>query len=108
MTRTSRLQAAPHWISQYPGKNILRGYRRHFGVDFECAIKELTMLGITLDAQYLSQVCRSEQARIRHRQLRHQAALDRTSDWCGEYFGIMDAPNGDSDGWEDFFLLDWD
>lgn len=106
MTRKSRLQAAPHWISQYPGKNILRGYRKHFAVDLECAIKELTILGISLDAQYLSQVRRSDQARIRHRQMQRQAALDQTSDWCGEYFGIMDAP--DRDGWEDFFLSDWD
>ena len=41
-----RLKAAKAWIPQYEGKNLVKGYRKHFGVDILCAIKELQMLGI--------------------------------------------------------------
>jgi hypothetical protein len=41
LTRQGRLQSAKTWLRSYPGKNIARGYRKHFGVDSLCAIREL-------------------------------------------------------------------
>ena len=79
LSRQSRLQAAPYWIAQYPGNNILRGYRKHFGVDFECALKELTLLGIGFDVQSIHQWRQSfheqqEYHRRRREAQRHQGA----------------------------------
>ena len=76
LSQQSRLQAAQHWLAQYPGTNLLRGYRKHFGVDFECAVKELSLLGITFDVQYISQVRQSLYARQEHRRSRRQALLN--------------------------------
>lgn len=55
MKRTARLQSAVHWLKQYSGKNILRGYCKHFGVDWRCAAAELKQLGVKLDPNYLRQ-----------------------------------------------------
>ncbi len=84
LSRSSRLQAATHWIAQYPGTNILGGYRKHFGVDFECALKELTLLGITFDPQQIRQVRQSLLAQQKHRRSRQQSPLNEnvpTEDW---------------------------
>jgi hypothetical protein len=73
MNRNSRLQAAKHWIPKYEGNNILRGYKNHFGIDWECAIKELELLGIQLNPQYVLDIRRSREAEIRNRQAKKQA-----------------------------------
>src|SRR5204862_5787373 len=52
LTRQGRLQAAKTWLRSYPGKNIARGYRKHFGVDSLCAIRELRLLGVAIDPAY--------------------------------------------------------
>jgi hypothetical protein len=49
LTRQGRLQAAITWLRSYPGKNIARGYRKHFGVDSLCAIRELRLLDVAID-----------------------------------------------------------
>lgn len=56
MKRAGRLQSAQHWIPTYIGKNIIRGYQNWYGVDFHCAIKELRILKIKIDEQYVSRV----------------------------------------------------
>jgi len=52
MTRSARLQAARHWLPTYTGPNILRGYAKWYGVDWNCAIKELEALGVAFDPAY--------------------------------------------------------
>jgi hypothetical protein len=52
LNRSGRLRVAKVWIASYPGKNIARGYRKYFGVDPFCAVRELRMLGITIDPAY--------------------------------------------------------
>src|SRR5262249_6865221 len=47
--RPARLQSARSWLEKYPGKNVVRGYRKRFGVDLVCAYKELQILGIKFD-----------------------------------------------------------
>jgi hypothetical protein len=67
MRRPARLQAAVKWRSGYGGKNVVRGYARWFGVDLMCAIVELRMLGVAIDAGYEQQVRRSIAARAEAR-----------------------------------------
>lgn len=59
LNRTKRLKLGPQWISGYTGKNIVRGYARHFSVDLICAITEIRMLGYTVSEDYELAVKRS-------------------------------------------------
>ena len=54
--RERRLEKAPGRVAAERGKpaNILRRYRRYFGVDWECAISEIQALGYEFDPVYLS------------------------------------------------------
>jgi hypothetical protein len=52
LNRQGRMRAAKAWLRSYPGKNIARGYRKHFGVDSRCAIRELRLLGVAFDPAY--------------------------------------------------------
>jgi hypothetical protein len=56
MNRPERLQSAGTWLERYHGKNVIKGYRKHFAVDWECAVKELEMLGVPLDEIYTQRV----------------------------------------------------
>lgn len=69
MERPARLQAARGWLEKYRGKNVISGYRKHFGIDWFCAFIELEMLGIEVDADYKSRALKSvqEQAAARER-----------------------------------------
>jgi hypothetical protein len=78
LDRVSRLQAAKHWIPKYEGSNLLRGYKQHFGVDWECAIRELEMLGIQLNPQYTLQVRHSIEAQLRSKHAKKQAKQRET------------------------------
>jgi hypothetical protein len=68
MNRVRRLQSAEHWIPTYSGKSIIRGYRKHYGVDWLCAIKELEMLGVPLDHERVEQLIRNVEGQIRAKQ----------------------------------------
>jgi len=52
MNRSSRLQAAKHWVPKYEGKNLISGYSKHFAVDKLCAAIELEMLGYPIKRNY--------------------------------------------------------
>lgn len=67
MRRPARLQAAVKWRAGYGDKNIVRGYARWFGVDLLCAIVELRMLGVTVDAEHEQQIRRTIAARAEAR-----------------------------------------
>lgn len=94
LSRQSRLQAVKQWLAQYPGANILRGYSKHFGVDFECALKELTLLGIPVDAQYINQRRQSLRAQSEHRRNKRKAPCSEIQDdhdkwlWCFQALGM--------------------
>ncbi len=59
MKRRQRLDAAGAWLPKYEGKNIVRGYRKHFGVDYVCAFIELDMLGVKIDPVYKEKVLKA-------------------------------------------------
>ncbi len=65
LDRRRRLQAAPRLLSRYRGKNVIRGYAKHFGVDLLCALKELEILGVKLDPRRVEEVRNSLKARRR-------------------------------------------
>ncbi|HLG16971.1 MAG TPA: hypothetical protein VJH03_21075 [Blastocatellia bacterium] len=68
MTRSARLQSARAWLTSYHGKNVAKGYRKHFGVDWACAFKELDMLGVKLASDCVARTLRSvERAAARRR-----------------------------------------
>jgi hypothetical protein len=73
MTRDARLQSARHWIPSYSGRDIVRGYRKWYGVDTVCAILELRRLGVDIPETRLSQAKRTEEttAQQRAEQRRH-------------------------------------
>ena len=52
MNKSARLQSARAWLPAYDGRNILRAYRKKYGVDWHCAIRELEMLKVPLDQKY--------------------------------------------------------
>ncbi|WP_407270407.1 hypothetical protein [Radiobacillus sp. PE A8.2] len=56
MDRPRRLQAALHWIPKYDGKNLVRGYSRHFNVNQWCAVNELETLGYHYSESYMQQI----------------------------------------------------
>ncbi|HYR06623.1 MAG TPA: hypothetical protein VEQ60_02565, partial [Longimicrobium sp.] len=67
LSRTTRLQAAKRWIAEYRGKNLVRGYKKWFGVSEVCAVVELRMLGVDIPDARLEQARRDEQVRAAHR-----------------------------------------
>ena len=56
--RERRLNRAPGWVGKHRGKsaNMLKRYRKYFGVDWECAVAELTALGVEFDVLYLTRL----------------------------------------------------
>lgn len=62
-SRTMRLQAAKQWIAEYPGKNLVRGYKKRFGVGDVCAVLELRMLGVDISDARLEQARRDQRSR---------------------------------------------
>ena len=94
MRRPARLQAAVKWRAGYGGKHIVRGYARWFGVDLLCAVVELRMLGVAIDAEYEQQVRRAIAARAEGRACLRAARLaaelaaktkPREIDWPDEW-----------------------
>ena len=75
MRRTNRLQVAKHWLPTYTGKNIVRGYARHFAVDLLCAVKELEMLGNQFKLEYIDQLKRTIAGQIEQKQERKRLKL---------------------------------
>lgn len=48
LNRQQRLRAGSAFIAGYTGKDIVRGYVRHFHVDRLCALTELPCLGVSI------------------------------------------------------------
>lgn len=109
LRRPARLQAAVQWKSGYGGKDVVRGYARWFGVDLLCAIVELRMLGVDVDAAREQDVRRGITARAEGRARWRAAKLAAVKlqpadiswpdDWPSEWSPV------DSDGSEDLMQL---
>ncbi|HAU1249903.1 TPA: hypothetical protein F8R87_08800 [Legionella pneumophila] len=64
MKSAARLRSAKSWIPTYTGSNIIKGYRKWFGVDLPCAIRELRCLGVKLDEHYINAALQSREQLI--------------------------------------------
>ena len=99
-SREARLQSAKKWIASYRGRDVVRGYRKWFGVSTVCAIVELRMLGVDVPDHRLEEAREAERAqaalRARHRQRRATPAGDSDEEFAfiagytegGAAFGI--------------------
>ena len=67
MTRGARLQSAKHWIPSYSGRDIVKGYRKWYGVDTVCAILELRQLGVAIPESRLLEAKRTEETTAQRR-----------------------------------------
>lgn len=95
MNRERRLQVAPRWLAAYEGSNLIRSYRKRYGVDWLCAITELQLLGVELDPVHVAQLRRTveEQAKQKRRLEPQQTAIDEQwAQWYpyaeGEYYFV--------------------
>lgn len=67
LSRAARLKLAKRWLARYGGRNVIRRYKKWFGVNDVCAVLELRMLGADIPDTRLEQARRDEQARATHR-----------------------------------------
>jgi hypothetical protein len=99
LKRAARLQSSKSWISDYSGKNLVRGYRKRYGVTLLCAAKELKMLGIEVSDQYISQLKVAEEnvrkQNIIKKRLKEEKGLrDLYPDSVGTYYYIAGYTSG--------------
>lgn len=81
MRRPARLDSARHWLLSYSGKNLVRSYRKRYGVDWLCAVRELRMLGAEVDPQYVAQLeVTLEQRRLERQRRKQQPAAEGLSE----------------------------
>ena len=59
MKRPQRLESAKSWLETYEGNNVVKAYRKRYGVDHNCAFTELEMLGVPIDPDYKERVLES-------------------------------------------------
>jgi hypothetical protein len=76
-TRMKRLKSARKWIASYRGKNLVRGYKKRFGVSDVCAVVELRMMGVNIPDARLEQARRDECDRAAHNTRRKQKRTPR-------------------------------
>jgi hypothetical protein len=94
MNRSGRLRSGRHWRGAQAGRaavQIARSYRKRYGVDWPCAVQELSMLGIRLEPDWLGKLHRSLKGNLRTRQKRREkleteAEYDSDSD---EHFAYI-------------------
>ena len=79
MKRPARLQSAVSWLEKFSGENVLRGYCRHFGVDWRCAAIELKRLGVQLDPDYLQKRERTGENLAAKRKKRCEAQVAKSA-----------------------------
>jgi hypothetical protein len=73
--RAQRLASAPQWLPTYTGKDIVKGYRKHYGVDWQTAFTELEMLGVAIDPARKEQTLQTVQQQAELRRQKKQERL---------------------------------
>jgi hypothetical protein len=90
-----RLKTAKLWLPKYDGKHIVKGYRKHFGVDIMCAITELQMLGYEFTSQHIECVKKSIEAeRIKRQEKKEQKKLERFENSDDTFYYIAGYTSG--------------
>jgi hypothetical protein len=92
MDRPARMRVAKKWIGSYEGKNLLRGYCKHFAVDWRCAAVELKLLGVVLDPVYLKQREITEAEKLAERRAKKEKRLQvENSDRWHDHDSLQEA-----------------
>ena len=92
MKRSARVLSAASWLKRYSGKNVLRGYCKHYGVNWRCAAIELKQLGIHLDPDYLKLREVTEQSLANSRMQRRETQIGEELPECWyEYDSHLEA-----------------
>lgn len=58
--RERRLQMAKAWIPTYTGKNIVKGYKKHFALSPLGAVADLQLMGYEFTPEYIEELKRDE------------------------------------------------
>ena len=113
MRRLARLDSARQWLPSYSGNNIVRGYRNRYGVDWLCAVRELRLLGVEIDPQYVAQLEVTVEQRRLQRQRRKQRESNRVAEMTIDFDDTFAAIIGYTSGgapygltWEQWELLE--
>ncbi len=72
MKREGRLQSARKWMEEYTGKNIVKGYAKWYGTSNLQAVAELKMLGIRIDENYIIQLKKAEEEKIKRNRIKKE------------------------------------
>lgn len=62
-----RLENAKDWIKSYPGKNIVKGYAKWYGVDLNTSLRELELLGLVFSDKKKEQVKQAIRQKSEHK-----------------------------------------
>jgi len=76
MNRHARLRSARAWLAAQRGRTpaqIGASYRKWYGVDWPCAIRELTQLGVVFDPGWVARLMSSLEGHVRARAARRTA-----------------------------------
>lgn len=91
--REKRLNSAKTWIKTYPGKNLVKGYSKKYGVDKLCAVKELRMIGVEISETYEKQLILSMEAlkkqRLASKKKREEAMKETLEFDSDEHFAMI-------------------
>jgi len=81
MNRQSRLRSAKDlgWVSNYEGKNIIKGFSKWFGVNLITSVVELRLLGVHIDGAREAQVRASAESRAESRRRSREDQTEQQS-----------------------------
>lgn len=86
LKRSQRLLLAKQWLANNNGKNKVRGYAKHFGVDLLCAIKELRLLDVEVSLDYENAVKNSCLAISKKKNIKNEQPIETDHD---DVFGYI-------------------
>lgn len=112
--REARLKKARAWVPTYAGGHLVRAYRKKFGVDPACALRDLGEIGAIppekLKVMQRAEQLRQEAARRKREERKQQAIYDRYPDSDDTFFFIAGyTPGGAPYGvtWEEMGMEPW-
>ena len=83
MKQVQRLQSARSWLETYAGNNVVKAYRKRYGVDFATAFRELEMLDVAIDPDYQERVLQSIASQVAaKRQKRARERIRQVDVWA--------------------------
>ncbi|MHA7582190.1 hypothetical protein ACX12E_17640 [Paenibacillus vandeheii] len=97
LNREGRLRAAKLWLRTYNGKNMVRGYSKHFAIDLLGALRELEMIGISIEDNYKKQLRADLQNKIKRKDMIKQKKVLDEQNITSFYSEYMEELKDDED-----------